>query len=96
MCLLYDKRMIIVDDSFLYSYAQITLKELASRLNLSLRQTQRFLKKKYEKTFIEMRTDVRMDKAKEFMNNGMSPAEAATVVKYENICSLEKSGLKSE
>ena len=84
-----DKRMIIVDDSFLYSYARITLEDLANRLNLSPRQTQRFLKKNYGKTFIEMRTDVRMDKAKEFINNGMSPHEAAVAVGYESDRSLK-------
>lgn len=84
-----DKRMIIVDDSFLYSYARITLEDLADRLNLSPRQTQRFLKKNYGKTFIEMRTDVRMDKAKEFINNGMSPHEAAAAVGYESARSLK-------
>lgn len=57
-----DKRMIITDESFLYNYKTITLTELAKRLGLSTRQTQRFLKKAYGKTFMELKKEKRSDK----------------------------------
>ena len=50
-----DKRMVITDNSFLYDHETLTLTELARRLNLSTRQTERFLKKAYGKTFREMK-----------------------------------------
>lgn len=84
-----DKRMIIVDDGIVYDYATITLEEMCRRLGLSLRQTQRFIKKAYGKTFIEMRTEARMDKARELISKGMSPREAAAAVGYESAQSLK-------
>lgn len=50
-----DKRMIICDESFLYSADRLSLAELSRRLHLSQRQTQRFLKKAYGKTFMELK-----------------------------------------
>lgn len=50
-----DKRMVITDYSFLYNSDELTLTELARRLNLSTRQTERFLKKAYGKTFRQMK-----------------------------------------
>lgn len=50
-----DKRMVITDNSFLYDSNELTLTELARRLNLSTRQTERFLKKAYGKTFRQMK-----------------------------------------
>ena len=85
-----DKRMIIIDDVFLYRYATITLDELCQRLNLSHRQAQRFLKKNYGKTFIELRTEARLNKAEELMNSGATPAEAAAEVGYESARSILK------
>lgn len=85
-----DKRMIIVDDVFLYRYATITLDGLCRRLNLSHRQTQRFLKKNYGKTFIELRTEARLNKAEELMKSGKTPAEAAAAVGYEGARSILK------
>lgn len=52
-----DKRTIIADESFMYNYQTITLEELSRRLNLSTRQTQRFLKKAYGKSFRELKNE---------------------------------------
>ena len=85
-----DKRMVIVDESFLYNYATLTLTELSRRLNLSPRQTQRFLKKSYGKTFVELRAEARLNRANELVNGGVSPAEAAAVVGYASARSIKK------
>ncbi len=84
-----DKRMLITDESFLYNYATITLTELSGRLNLSPRQTQRFLKKAYGKTFIELRSEKRKEIAKELIEKGKSVSEAAVSVGYGNEKSLK-------
>ncbi len=84
-----DKRMIITDESFLYNYHTITLIELSNRLNLSPRQTQRFLKKTYGKSFIEMRSEKRQEKARRFIAEGKSIYEAATMVGYSSEKSLK-------
>lgn len=84
-----DRRMVIIDESFLYSYATLTLDELSRRLSLSPRQTQRFLKKAYGKTFVELRAESRKNKAEEYMSGGMSKAEAAAKVGYADEKSLK-------
>ena len=58
-----DKRMVIVDNSFLYDYETLTLMELARRLNLSSRQTERFLKKSYGKTFTQLKKEMRQNQS---------------------------------
>lgn len=83
-----DKRMLIADEIFLFEYANVTLDSLSSRLGLSRRQTQRFLQKAYGKSFIEIRTKIRREKAEELMRNGMSVREAAAKVGYETSRSL--------
>ncbi len=49
-----DRRMIIIDNWFLFSKNK-SLEKLAEALNLSPRQTQRFLKKQYGKTFSQLK-----------------------------------------
>lgn len=83
-----DRRTVIVDESFLYYYRTITLSELSEKLNLSQRQTERFLKKTYGKTFAQMKKEARTARAKELIRNGTKPSEAALEVGYENLKSL--------
>lgn len=70
------KAYILIEDSFLYEYATITLNRLAERLGLSTRQTSRILFEKYGQTFTEKRTEARM--------------AAASMYLRENIMSTEK------
>lgn len=84
-----DKRTVIVDESFLYNYATLTLSELSRRLNLSPRQTQRFLRKNYGKTFMELRAEARLNRARELIEDGVQPAEAAAVVGYTDARSVK-------
>ncbi|MGI6108209.1 MAG: AraC family ligand binding domain-containing protein [Lachnospiraceae bacterium] len=46
-----DQQSLILDESFLYDYATLTLEELAKRLALSVRQTERLVREKYGQTF---------------------------------------------
>jgi len=65
-----DKRCIITDKYFLYEYSDITLNNLASKLGLGIRQTQRFLLNHYGKTFIKMKFEAKMNAATYLLIHG--------------------------
>lgn len=56
-------KSIIIEKYFLFEYQNLSLKELAKRLSLSPRQTQRLLTACYNKTFQEKKTEARMSAA---------------------------------
>ena len=60
---LMDSNTVIIEEYFLYEYQTCTLEGLATRLGLSSRQTERLLKKQYDMTFVEKRTQARMSAA---------------------------------
>lgn len=60
---------LIAEECFLYEYASLTLSDLASRIGLSPRQTERFLKRQYGKTFLQMRSQARMAAAASFLSD---------------------------
>ena len=60
---LYESRAFLTDKAFLYEYRDVTLAGLSTYLGLSERQTERFLKDYYGKTFAPKRTDARMSAA---------------------------------
>ncbi len=84
-----DKRMAIVDSSFLLDFATLSLKELSNRLKLSPRQTQRFLIKNYQRTFSELKHETRLNKATQQLKLGKSLSEVASMVGYNDIRSLK-------
>lgn len=54
---------VIIEEYFLYEYASLSLQELADRLKLSPRQTQRLLLEYYGKSFQQKKTEARMSAA---------------------------------
>ena len=60
---LVDSKYIIVEESFLYEYDNLTLQTLSARLGLSTRQTERFLRETYNKTFLQKITEAKMSAA---------------------------------
>lgn len=62
-------RSLLIEEYFLYEYQHPSLKELADRLNLSERQTQRLLQKFYGKSFIQKKVDARMNAAAVLLKN---------------------------
>ena len=58
-----DNRQLVLDEAFLYSYKDITLDDLAGRLHLDVRQTQRIIKQKYGMNFVDLRTHMRLSAA---------------------------------
>ncbi len=60
---LFNSKSIILEECFLYEYSTLTLEQLAGRLCLSDRQTERMLKEQYGKTFQQKKTEARMSAA---------------------------------
>lgn len=58
-----DRTSIIIEDYFLYHYQNLSLEELAGKLGLSPRQTERLLQKQYGKTFLQKKTEAKMSAA---------------------------------
>ena len=58
-----DSQFLIIEEAFLYEYASLTLTSLASRLNLSTRQTQRLLTEHYGMNFQSKKTEAKMSAA---------------------------------
>ena len=53
-------RMPLIEDTFFYHYADLTLEDLAAALHLSPRQTQRLLREYFGKNFSQKLTEARM------------------------------------
>ena len=60
---LSDSKSIILEEYFLYEYADLSLERLAARLALSTRQTERLIRELYNKTFRQKKTEARMSAA---------------------------------
>ena len=59
--------MPVIEDAFFYRYQTLTLEELAALLHLSVRQTQRFLKNSFGKTFSQKLNEARIAAAAQFL-----------------------------
>lgn len=83
---LVDSRYLITEECFLYEYETLTLEVLADRLGLSVRQTERFLKDYYGKTFLQKKADAKMSMAKIYLKDPhMSISEIANRLNYSSI-----------
>ncbi|HEX3076698.1 MAG TPA: helix-turn-helix transcriptional regulator, partial [Lachnospiraceae bacterium] len=58
-----DKRIMMIDDAFLFQYETITLSNLSNQLKLSTRQTQRFIEAKYGTSFTELKQKAKLNQA---------------------------------
>lgn len=68
----------MVEDGFFYGYQTLKLEEVAEMLHFSKRQTQRFLKGHYGKTFTQKLTEARMSAAAQMLiNTSMTIGEIA-------------------
>ncbi|MGN0699558.1 MAG: helix-turn-helix domain-containing protein, partial [Oscillospiraceae bacterium] len=85
-----EKSTVIVEEYFLYSYRNGTHSELAGMLNLSIRQTQRFLSQKYGRTFQQLKTESRMSSAQmPLLNSDRTISDIAELFVYyssEHFC----------
>ena len=55
-----DLTYLIIEETFLYDYSTATLDSLAKKLGIGIRQTERLLKKHYNKSFSKKKTEARM------------------------------------
>ena len=62
-----EKAYLIIEEAFLYDYKTITLTELANRVSLGVRQTERLLQKHYGQSFIKKKTEARMSAASQLL-----------------------------
>ncbi|MGN1021457.1 MAG: AraC family transcriptional regulator [Aristaeellaceae bacterium] len=65
-----DQKSLLIEEYFLYEYGNLSLEELARRLYLSPRQTQRLLREYYGKTFHEKKLEARMSAACILLEDG--------------------------
>lgn len=83
---LVDSKYIIAEECFLYDYRSITLKELSEKLGLSTRQTERFLRDCYGKTFRQKKEEARMSVAALLlMDKDLSITHVADNLGYSSI-----------
>lgn len=83
---LVDSKYLIVEESFLYEYETISLDQLAGRLGLSIRQTERFLKENYGKTFLQKKSDAKMSMAKIYLDDpALTITDIANRLNYSSI-----------
>ncbi len=64
-----DRRSLLMDEAFLFSYQNLTLEGLAALLNLSTRHTERLIREKYGTTFVQYRTQSRLNAAVNMMTD---------------------------
>ena len=83
---LTEKSAVIIEDYFLYEYQSLSLEELADRLGLGARQTERLLKKLYGKTFLQKKTEARMSAAVLLLSDeGRSVTAIAELLGYSSV-----------
>ena len=58
-----DKTAFIIEEYFLYQYRNLSLEDLADKLGLGTRQTERLLQRQYGKTFLQKKAEARMSAA---------------------------------
>lgn len=82
---LSDTKYFIVETSILSEYNTITLELLAKRVGLSTRQTERFLKNHFGKTFLQKKNDAKMSEAKKLLSDTeLSIAKIAEKLHYSS------------
>jgi AraC-like DNA-binding protein len=79
-----DKKFLIIEDAFLFDYADITLESLSKKLGVSQRQTQRLLQKYYSKSFRQKKIDAKMEMAMLLLQQGASVSSVASKIGYSD------------
>ncbi|MDR2157360.1 MAG: AraC family transcriptional regulator [Clostridiales Family XIII bacterium] len=83
---LMDSKYIVTEEGFLYEYGTLSLESLSKRLGLSMRQTERFLKEYYGKTFLRKKTEAKMAAAKLYLKDkNLSVSEIAERLNYSSV-----------
>ncbi len=81
-----ERRSLLIEEYFLYEYQNPSLQDLARRLGLSGRQTQRLLQKFYGRSFIQKKLDARMHAAAVLLRDtDNSVTQIAAMVGYASL-----------
>jgi AraC-like DNA-binding protein len=92
----------VIEQYFLNCHENLTIEQLADRLNLSPKQTSRILKQKYKMSFNEMLVQIRIELAKQLLETSNLPiVQISKRVGYRTVpyfCDLflEKTGMTPE
>jgi AraC-like DNA-binding protein len=80
-----DRRIMLIDQAFIYKYKTITLSALSDELKLSTRQTQRFIQDKYGISFSTLKFQSRLSHAAMLLSTTkLSLDEISIQVGYSN------------
>ncbi|ACT02917.1 helix-turn-helix transcriptional regulator [Paenibacillus sp. JDR-2] len=80
-----DKRMVLIENSILYNYKHITITTLADQLGLSIRQTERAVRKQYGMSLREKLQEARMQEAARLLDASLlTIGEIAVQVGYHS------------
>ncbi len=80
-----DRRSLLMDEAFLYTYKTLTLEGLAEILNLSPRHTERLIYEKYGTSFTKLRMQSRLNAATNMIENkGKRLSEIAEECGFSN------------
>lgn len=86
-----DRRIMLIDEAFLFNYKTVTLSSLSDQLNLSARQTQRFIKDKYGGSFSTLKFRSKLSHAAMLLSTTTLPIEEICFqVGYENYSFFSK------
>ncbi|RAR42342.1 AraC family transcriptional regulator [Paenibacillus sp. MDMC362] len=81
-----DERVVIIENSFLSSFRDITVRTLAQKLGLSVRQTERIIHRYFGMSFTQMLTKARMTAAAHLLHTTtMSVSEIAQHVGFSSL-----------
>lgn len=80
-----DKRVMQIDDAFLYQYETLTLSSLSNQLSLSSRQTQRFIKDRYGVSFSTLKYRAKLSHAAMLLTTtNLTANEICLQIGYKN------------
>lgn len=83
---LTDSSYLIIEESFLYDYRELSLEILSKRLGLGPRQTERLLKQHYGKTFLQKIAEAKMSAAAILMRDpGRRVTDIAMELGYSSV-----------
>ncbi|XEC96026.1 AraC family transcriptional regulator [Paenibacillus tarimensis] len=81
-----DKRVVIIENSFLANFHELTIQKLAQNLGLSVRQTERTIQQYYGMSFTQKKTKARMTAAAHLLTTtSMSISEIAQHVGFSSL-----------
>lgn len=80
-----EQNYLTIEECFLFEYPDLTLQKLAGRLGLSVRQTERVLRRQYGKTFQQKKAEAQMSAAAIFLRDpSMRIAQIAERLGYSS------------